>query len=110
MSSDWKNQRLQSHFVVLCNELDVDNVVPLLRAEHMLTENELEILTNRNFTTRARREKLLLCLPRKGIRHFEKFAECLVWSGQSELAKKIGVPLEQIPPSPHPPRMCYRPP
>lgn len=102
MSSHWKKQRIQDHFVVLCNEMDVDRIVPVLRAERMLTSDEVEQLTNRLYTTRARREKLLLFIPRKGRAHFEKFAECLVWSGQAELAKKIGVPLHEIPPSPYP--------
>lgn len=102
MSSHWKKQRIQDHFVVLCSEMDVDRIVPVLRAERMLTSDEVEQLTNRLYTTRARREKLLLFIPRKGRAHFEKFAECLVWSGQAELAKKIGVPLHEIPPSPYP--------
>ena len=102
MSSSWKNQRLQDHFVVLCSELDVNRIVPVLRAERMLTSDEHEQLTNTHYTTRIRREKLLLFIPRKGAAHFEKFAECLVWSGQTELAKKIGIPVEEIAPSPYP--------
>ena len=106
MSSSWKKQRLQDHFVVLCNELDVDRIVPVLKAERMLTSDEMEQLTNPHFSTRARREKLLLFIPRKGRSHFEKFAECLVWSGQTELASKIGVPVKDIRPSPHPSEQC----
>jgi hypothetical protein len=102
MAGTWKNQRIQDHFVVLCNELDVDRIVPVLRAESMLTADEFEQLTNPHFTTQTRRQKLLLFIPRKGRAHFEKFGECLVWSGQSELARKIGVPVEDIRPSPHP--------
>ena len=97
-----KEQRLQDHFVVLCNDLDVDVIVPFLRNEHMLTQNEVETLSNPFFTSRVRREKLLLMLPRKGKKHFEKFAECLVWSGQRSLARKIGVEVNKIPPSPYP--------
>ena len=103
MSGQWKKQRLQDHFVVLCNDLDVDRIVPVLRSEKMLTSDEVEQLTNRLYSTRARREKLLLFLPRKGRAHFEKFAECLVWSGQKELAVKIGIPTDTLPPSPYPP-------
>ncbi|CAI8056978.1 hypothetical protein GBAR_LOCUS31036 [Geodia barretti] len=103
MAGSWKNQRIQDHFVVLCNELDVDRITPVLRAEHMLTADEFEQLTNPHFTTQTRRQKLLLFIPRKGRAHFEKLGECLVWSGQSELARKIGVPVEDIRPSPHPP-------
>ena len=98
----WKTQRIQDHFVVLCNELDVDRISPVLRQEGMLTADEFEQLTNQLFTTQNRRQKLLLFIPRKGRTHFEKFCECLVWSGQTELARKIGVPVEKIPPSPHP--------
>ena len=97
-----KEQCLQDHFVVLCNDLDVDVIVPFLRNEHMLTHSEVETLSNPFFTPRVRREKLLLMLPRKGTKHFEKFAECLVWSGQRGLAKKIGVEVKKIPPSPYP--------
>ncbi|CAI8056979.1 hypothetical protein GBAR_LOCUS31036 [Geodia barretti] len=89
----------------MCNELDVDRITPVLRAEHMLTADEFEQLTNPHFTTQTRRQKLLLFIPRKGRAHFEKLGECLVWSGQSELARKIGVPVEDIRPSPHP-RAC----
>lgn len=102
MSGSWKNQRLQDHFVVLCSELDVNRIVPVLRAERMLTSDEHEQLTNTHYTTRIRREKLLLFIPRKGAAHFEKFAECLVWSGQTELARKIGIPVDEIAPSPYP--------
>lgn len=98
----WKRQRIQDHFVILCQELDVDRIVPILRAERMLTMDEMEQLTNQYFTTQTRRQKLLLIVPHKGRDHFEKFCECLVWSGQEELAAKIGVPVSNIPPSPHP--------
>ena len=102
MNSSWKKQRLQDHFVVLCNELNVSLIVPILRAERMLTSDEMEQLQNKVYTTRQRREKLLMFIPHKGRSHFEKFAECLVWSGQVKLAQKIGVPVEDIRPSPHP--------
>ena len=102
MSGSWKKQRLQDHFVVLCNELNVSLIVPILRAERMLTSDEMEQLQNSVYTTRQRREKLLIIIPHKGRSHFEKFAECLVWSGQTDLARKIGVPVKDIRPSPHP--------
>ena len=106
MASSWKKQRIQDHFVALCNELDVDRIVPVLRVERMLTNDEHEQLTNRLYTTRIRREKLLLFIPYKGKNHFEKFVECLVWSGQADLARKMGVPVQEIRPSPHPRKSC----
>ena len=103
MADDWwKTQRIQDHSVVLSNELDVDRIAPVLRQEGMLTADEFEQLTNQLFTTQNPRQKLLLFIPRKGRAHFEKFCECLVWSGQTELARKIGVPVEKIRLSPHP--------
>ncbi len=91
---------IQANFVVLCQELDVGRIAPILRQVRMLTSDEFEELSNPAFTTRVKRERLLLFLPRKGSNHFERFAECLVWSGQEELARKIGVDVDRIPPRP----------
>ncbi len=91
---------IQANFVVLCQELDVGRIAPILRQVKMLTSDEFEELSNPAFTTRVKRERLLLYMPRKGSNHFERFAECLVWSGQEELARKIGVDVDRIPPRP----------
>lgn len=97
------DKRIQRNFIVLCSELQVDQVLPFLRQERMLTADEYEQLTQAGLPTRAKREKLLIILPRKGRDHFEVFVKCLVWSGQAELARKIGgEDVDAIPACPYP--------
>ena len=98
--------RIQDHFVILSQKLDVDKVVPYLREERMLTVDEHEQLSHPMYSMRQKRERLLLLLPRKGRNHFENFGKCLVWSGQGDLAERIGIDVESVPPSPYGPRMC----
>ena len=93
--------RLQSHFVVLSEKLDVDKIIPYLRQDRMLTNNEYEILTNPVYNTKQRRGKLLSMMYRKGKNHFVYFGNNLVWSGQTELARHIGVNVDNVPPSPY---------
>lgn len=88
---------IQNHFVLLCNELNVDSILPLLRQKKMLTADEYEQLAFTKLTLREKRERLLLLLPRKGSNHYYTFCCCLVWSGQRELARKMGVHLNSIP-------------
>ena len=92
--------RLQDYFVLLCNELNLELIVPVLRQEKMLTSDEHERLLNSSTPVRTRREMLLLYMPKKGRDHFENFTKCLVWSGQKELAEKLGVDLSTIPDPP----------
>ena len=96
------DRRLQEHFVILCQKLDTDRIVPVLRQEKMLTLDEVEMLTNPMLSARAKRERLLILLPRKGRNHFENFGKCLVWSGQIDLAKDIGINVESVPSPPFP--------
>ena len=91
---------IQENFVVLCSQLKLDKILPYLKQERMVTTDEYEMLTNPNFTVRQRREKLLIWLPRKGRNYFTKFGKCLVWSGQSELARHIGVDISLVPEPP----------
>ncbi len=91
---------IRENFVVLCQELDVARIVPILRQEKLLTADEFELLTNPLISERVRREKLLIMLPRKGKNHFQRFSECLVWSGQEALATRIGIDLGNIRPRP----------
>ena len=98
--------RIQDHFVILSQKLDVDKVIPYLREQHMLTSDEHEQLSHPMYSMRQKRERLLLLLPRKGKKHFENFGKCLVWSGQGDLAERIGIEVESVPPSPYGPRMC----
>ena len=67
----------------------------------MVTRDEYETVTNPAYTLKQRRGMLLGFLPRKGSRYYENFSKCLVWSGQVELARHIGVDVGSIPPSPH---------
>ena len=95
------DKRIQRNFIVLCSELQVDKVLPYLRQERMLTADEYEQLTQTGIPTRTKREKLLIILPRKGRDHFEVFVKCLVWSGQAELARKIGADVDAVPACPY---------
>ena len=96
--------RLQDHFVILSQRLDVEKVIPYLREERMLTADEHEQLSLPMLSVRNKRERLLLLLPRKGRRHFESFGSCLVWSGQVDLARAIGIDVDSVPKSPYGPR------
>ena len=82
---------LQPHFVVLCSQLNVERVLPYLKQERMVTSEEYELLTNPGLTLQQKRERLLIMLPRKGSDYFKNFGNCLVWSGQTELARHIGI-------------------
>lgn len=93
--------KFQPHFVRLCDQLDLDKLLPYLKQERMVTNDEYETLTNIAYTKKQRREKLLIYLPRKGKLYFEKFGKCLVWSGQVELARHIGVDVESVPAAPY---------
>ena len=95
--------KLQPHFVLLCERLDLDKLLPYLRQERMVTNDEYEILTNVAYTRSQQRQRLLTMLPRKGRHYFENFGKCLVWSGQVELARHIGVDVDSVPPPPHTP-------
>ena len=73
----------------------------------MVTTDEYEMLTSPNFTTRQKREKLLIWLPRKGRNYFNNFGKCLVWSGQTELARHIGVDVALVPDPPYQRELVY---
>ena len=92
---------IQRNFVVLSGYLDM-SIVPYLRNQDMLTPDEYHQLTNQFVSDQQKKEQLLILLPRKGKRYFEKFSKCLVWSGQAWLAKQIGIDVASIPPSPYP--------
>ena len=92
--------KLQPHFVRLCSQMNLDNLLPYLRQERMVTNDEYETLTNIGYTLKQRREKLLILLPKKGKYYFEKFGKCLVWSGQAELARHIGIDVDNVPEPP----------
>lgn len=92
---------LRLHRVHLCERLDVGKIIPYLRQDRMLTADEYETLTNPIYNTKVRRNKLLDMMPRKGKRYFEHFGKSLVWSGQVELARHIGVDVDKVPPAPY---------
>lgn len=83
--------------MVLCERMNLDTLLPYLRQEQLVTTDEYETLTNPAITAKQRRAKLLGYLPRKGSRYYEKFSKCLVWSGQLELARHIGINVDAIP-------------
>ena len=98
---------IQDNFVILCNQLNLDKILPYLKHERMVITDEYEILTNPNFTARQKREKLLIWLPRKGKNYFTNFGKCLVWSGQTALARHIGVDVALVPEAPYICEWCY---
>lgn len=98
-----KRSRFQPHFVLLCERLNLEKLLPYLRQERMLTNDEYESVTSPTYSTAQQREKLLIILPRKGKNYFENFGKCLVWSGQVELARHIGVDVDSLPPAPYKP-------
>ena len=82
---------IQDNFVLLCNELDLNCILPFLRQKGLLTTEEYEQLLFSGLSLKEKRERLLLSIiPRKGRTHFEKFCQCLILSGQKELARKLG--------------------
>lgn len=99
---------LQPHFVILTEKLDLDKILPYLKQDRMLTDDEYERLTNPVYTTRQKRSRLLTLLPRKGRDYFTHFGNNLVWSGQTELARHIGVKVDNVPPAPYQLGMCVR--
>lgn len=92
---------IQKHFVVLCNHLDVEKILPYLKSERMVTTEEFETLSNHMIPMKQRREKLLIMMPRKGSDFFKNFGNCLVWSEQTALANHIGVDVAAVPKNPH---------
>jgi len=100
---------IQDHSAVLCDQLDVKRILPYLKAEGMLTTEEYEALSFFNSSVavpkKQMREELLIPIRRKGSNFFENFSKCLVWSGQTELARHIGVNVEDVPECPH---ACHR--
>lgn len=97
------DDRIRPHFVRLSEQLNLAKLLPFLKQERMVTGDEYETLTNVAYTTREKRAKLLTILPRKGKYYFENFGKCLVWSGQVELARHIGVDVDSVPTAPYTP-------
>ena len=96
-----EDRRIQQNFVVLCRELNVERILPYLLQERMVTRDEYEELMKLG-SSREKRQRLLLILPRKGKDHFVKFFHCLVWSGQADLARKLpGLDVDKVPSCPH---------
>ena len=94
--------KFRPNFVLLCERTDLDRLLPFLQQERMLTNDEYEIVTNPAYTRSTRRQKLFTTiLPRKGTYYYENFSKCLVWSGQVELARHIGIDVDSIPPCPY---------
>ncbi len=67
----------------------------------MVTPAEYETLSSNSIPIKQRRERLLLMMPKKGSDYFKNFGNCLVWSGQRDLAKHISVDVGAVPPCPH---------
>ena len=96
---------LRVHRLLLLGKLDVGKIIPYLKRDELLTADECETLTTSD--TRNARKNLLDMMPRKGRNHFVRFGKNLVLSGQKELAKQIGVDVDNMPQSPHS-KCCVR--
>ena len=83
---------------MLMNELNLDNVLPVMFAEKLLSQDEYTVIQEMNgrVSERDRRDKLMSILPRKGRNFYSLFCKCIVWSGQIELAERMDISLSNI--------------
>ena len=88
---------IQENFVLLMQNLDVEAILPYLKQANMVTFDEYERVSSPQLTSKQKREKLLLLMPKKGTNHFLRFCWCIVWSGQRALAEKMQVDLNSVP-------------
>ena len=83
---------LRSNYVMLLNELNLDKLLPVMMSESLVSQAEYEnfqCMRGRE-TEKNRRDALLTILPRKGKNYYSLFCKCIVWSGQIELAQRMG--------------------
>ena len=88
-----KHKPIQEFYAYFVDNLKVDKLLHYLKEKKWLTLDESETLNSGQLTSRQRAEKILLLMPRKTTASFkaeEILVECAIWSGQSELAKKLG--------------------
>ncbi len=81
---------------MLTNELNLASILPILFAERLLSQDEYTVMQEMSngsacVSERDRRDKVLSILPRKGKHYYTLFCKCVVWSGQIELAERMGV-------------------
>ena len=74
-------------------------IIPHLKWDKLLTGEEYDYLTRCDES--SARRNLLNIMFRKGRIYFEHYCKNLVWSGQMESAKQIGVYVDNIPPDPY---------
>ena len=93
-----KRMSLRSNYVMLLNELNLTSVLPVMHAENLISPDEYRLLHDMSgkSTERERRDKVLMNLPRKGKDFYSLFCKCIVWSGQVELARRMGVDVSSV--------------
>ncbi len=89
---------LRSNYVMLLNELNVDSILPVMHAEYLLSQEEYRKLTGlrARASERERREEILMIIPRKGKDFYRVFCDCVVWSGQTELAQRMSYDVTSV--------------
>lgn len=77
---------------MLLNELNLNSILPVMFAENLVSPEEYRVIQESygQITERDRRDKVLMALPRKGKDFYTLFCKCVVWSGQIELAQRMG--------------------
>ena len=84
---------IQDFYAYFVDHLQTDQLLHYLRDKKWLTPDECDTLSSGQMTRRQKVEKILLLLPRKITSNFNGeriLVECIIWSGQQDLAKKLG--------------------
>ena len=84
---------IQDFYAYFVDNLQPNPLLHYLRDRKWLTPDECDTLSSGQITRRQKVEKILLLLPRKSTSSFngEKIlVDCIIWSGQGELTKKLG--------------------
>ena len=89
---------LRSNYVMLLNELNVESILPVMLSECLLSQEEYMNLIRQKArnSERERREEILMIIPRKGKDFYRLFCECVVWSGQMELAQRMSYDITTV--------------
>ena len=84
---------IQDFYAYFVDTLQADLLLHYLRDKKWLTPDECDTLKSGQMTRRQKVEKILLLLPRKSTSSFDGekiLVECIIWSGQQDLARKLG--------------------
>ena len=84
---------IQDFYAYFVDNLQADSLLHYLRDRKWLTPDECDTLSSGQIARRQKVEKILLLLPRKSTSSFDGekiLVECIIWSGQQELTRKLG--------------------